>query len=224
MSGHAPEDMTGITPMGALTAFGWKSISWSTGKNATCRTVGRLCADWLLTLLPFRLEDVSKRHHVETLPLRELLFVFHFWDDGNSGSQENITEFESLQKYMCCCLSCFVSWGRWRDILSHGRFKRRMTERDVETICRAILVYCLLHYRGDENIKSFIWDLISPAENGKTKELQNHSGNYQLLPFRLSAGYLVPFSCKGFSQSKSLMSPLSQVCLSLCHVGVRGKK
>ncbi|KAG8455526.1 hypothetical protein GDO86_001643 [Hymenochirus boettgeri] len=67
-------------------------------------------------------------------------------------------------------------WGRWRDILSHGRFKRGMTERDVEKICRAILVYCLLHYRGDENIKSFIWDLITPAENGKTKQLQNHSG------------------------------------------------
>ncbi|XP_066460027.1 chromodomain-helicase-DNA-binding protein 8 isoform X2 [Eleutherodactylus coqui] len=66
-------------------------------------------------------------------------------------------------------------WGRWRDILSHGRFKRGMTERDVERICRAILVYCLLHYRGDENIKSFIWDLITPAENGKTKQLQNHS-------------------------------------------------
>ncbi|KAM3940213.1 chromodomain-helicase-DNA-binding protein 8 isoform 3-T4 [Leptodactylus fuscus] len=67
-------------------------------------------------------------------------------------------------------------WGRWRDILSHGRFKRGMTERDVERICRAILVYCLLHYRGDENIKSFIWDLITPAENGKIKQLQNHSG------------------------------------------------
>ncbi|XP_009886654.1 PREDICTED: chromodomain-helicase-DNA-binding protein 8, partial [Charadrius vociferus] len=67
-------------------------------------------------------------------------------------------------------------WGRWREILSHGRFKRRLSERDVETICRTILVYCLLHYRGDENIKSFIWDLISPTENGKAKELQNHSG------------------------------------------------
>ncbi|XP_075597457.1 chromodomain-helicase-DNA-binding protein 8 [Balearica regulorum gibbericeps] len=67
-------------------------------------------------------------------------------------------------------------WGRWREILSHGRFKRRLSERDVETICRAILVYCLLHYRGDENIKGFIWDLISPTENGKAKELQNHSG------------------------------------------------
>ncbi|XP_006005388.1 chromodomain-helicase-DNA-binding protein 8 isoform X2 [Latimeria chalumnae] len=67
-------------------------------------------------------------------------------------------------------------WGRWKDILAHGRFKRRMLERDIETICRTILVYCLLHYKGDENIKGFIWDLISPAENGKTKELQNHSG------------------------------------------------
>uniref|UniRef100_A0A8B9UZH3 DNA helicase n=1 Tax=Anas zonorhyncha TaxID=75864 RepID=A0A8B9UZH3_9AVES len=67
-------------------------------------------------------------------------------------------------------------WGRWREILSHGRFKRRLSERDVENICRAILVYCLLHYRGDENIKGFIWDLISPNENGKAKELQNHSG------------------------------------------------
>uniref|UniRef100_A0A670ZIR6 Uncharacterized protein n=1 Tax=Pseudonaja textilis TaxID=8673 RepID=A0A670ZIR6_PSETE len=67
-------------------------------------------------------------------------------------------------------------WGRWREILSHGRFKRRMSERDVETICRAILVYCLMHYQGDENIKGFIWDLISPVENGKAKELQNHSG------------------------------------------------
>lgn len=72
------------------------------------------------------------------------------------------------------CVPC--SWGRWREILSHGRFKRRLSERDVETICRAILVYCLLHYRGDENIKGFIWDLISPSENGKAKELQNHSG------------------------------------------------
>ncbi|XP_062916127.1 chromodomain-helicase-DNA-binding protein 8-like [Mobula hypostoma] len=67
-------------------------------------------------------------------------------------------------------------WGRWKDILAHGRFKRRMSERDVEVICRTILVYCLLHYRGDEKIKGFIWDLITPTENGQTKELQNHSG------------------------------------------------
>ena len=98
----------------------------------------------------------------------------------------------------------FCSWGRWRDILSHGRFKRRMTERDVETICRAILVYCLLHYRGDENIKGFIWDLISPAENGKTKELQNHSGDYQVFAFCLALGYL------SFSGPRVFLNPSLQ--------------
>lgn len=73
---------------------------------------------------------------------------------------------------------CLVfSWGRWNDILAHGRFKRPMKETDVETICRALLAYCLLHYRGDENIKSFIWDLITPSEDGTTKTLTNHSGN-----------------------------------------------
>ncbi|GLD61808.1 chromodomain-helicase-DNA-binding protein 7, partial [Lates japonicus] len=67
-------------------------------------------------------------------------------------------------------------WGRWSDILAHGRFKRPLKEADVETICRALLAYCLLHYRGDENIKSFIWDLITPSEDGTTKTLTNHSG------------------------------------------------
>ncbi|KAG8570771.1 hypothetical protein GDO81_011410 [Engystomops pustulosus] len=67
-------------------------------------------------------------------------------------------------------------WGRWVDILSHGRFKRQLSEHDVETICRTILVYCLNHYRGDENIKSFIWDLITPTKDGQTRALVNHSG------------------------------------------------
>lgn len=76
-------------------------------------------------------------------------------------------------------LTIFVvsSWGRWKDILSHARCKRRLSERDVETICRVILVFCLLHYRGDENIKSFIWELITPPENGREPQtLLNHSG------------------------------------------------
>ncbi|XP_031802228.1 chromodomain-helicase-DNA-binding protein 7 isoform X3 [Sarcophilus harrisii] len=67
-------------------------------------------------------------------------------------------------------------WGRWTDILSHGRYKRQLTEQDVETICRTILVYCLHHYKGDENIKSFIWDLITPTADGQTRALVNHSG------------------------------------------------
>lgn len=86
----------------------------------------------------------------------------------------------------CFCLGIIIcfhfppfvsSWGRWHDILAHARCKRRLGEKDVETICRVILVFCLLHYRGDENIKSFIWELITPPENGQEPNtLLNHSG------------------------------------------------
>lgn len=41
---------------------------------------------------------------------------------------------------------------------------------------RALLVYCLRHYKGDDKIKSFIWDLISPTKEGQDQTLLNHSG------------------------------------------------
>uniref|UniRef100_A0A3P8WMV5 Chromodomain helicase DNA binding protein 7 n=1 Tax=Cynoglossus semilaevis TaxID=244447 RepID=A0A3P8WMV5_CYNSE len=86
-----------------------------------------------------------------------------------------ITTFEMILAD-CPELRSIPCWGRWGDILAHGRFKRPLKEADVETICRALLAYCLLHYRGDENIKSFIWDLITPSADGTTKTLTNHSG------------------------------------------------
>uniref|UniRef100_A0A8C9Y9N6 Chromodomain helicase DNA binding protein 6 n=1 Tax=Sander lucioperca TaxID=283035 RepID=A0A8C9Y9N6_SANLU len=67
-------------------------------------------------------------------------------------------------------------WGRWKDILNHGRFKWHLAERDMEVICRALLVYCLRHYKGDDKIKSFIWDLITPTKEGQDQALLNHSG------------------------------------------------
>uniref|UniRef100_A0A4W5NA66 Uncharacterized protein n=1 Tax=Hucho hucho TaxID=62062 RepID=A0A4W5NA66_9TELE len=67
-------------------------------------------------------------------------------------------------------------WGRWKDILTHGRFKWQLAERDMEVLCRALLVYCVRHYLGDDKIKSFIWDLITPAKDGHKQDLQNHSG------------------------------------------------
>lgn len=81
--------------------------------------------------------------------------------------------------HVLTCDSLWTRWGRWREILSHGRFKRQLNEQDVEIICRALLAYCLVHYRGDEKIKSFIWDLITPTEDGQTRELQNHLGKDQ---------------------------------------------
>lgn len=38
------------------------------------------------------------------------------------------------------------------------------------------MVYCLLNFRGDEKMKSFIWDLIAPSENGEARVDRNHSG------------------------------------------------
>ncbi|XP_023651099.1 chromodomain-helicase-DNA-binding protein 6 isoform X1 [Paramormyrops kingsleyae] len=67
-------------------------------------------------------------------------------------------------------------WGRWKDILTHGRFKWHLSEHDMELLCRALLVYCVRHYKGDDQIKSFIWDLITPTKDGHDQALVNHSG------------------------------------------------
>uniref|UniRef100_A0A671LC50 Chromodomain-helicase-DNA-binding protein 8 n=1 Tax=Sinocyclocheilus anshuiensis TaxID=1608454 RepID=A0A671LC50_9TELE len=92
--------------------------------------------------------------------------------DRHSGGGYGRTDCFRVEKHLLV-----YGWGRWRDILSHARCKRRLSERDVETICRVILVFCLIHYRGDENIKSFIWELITPPENGREPQaLLNHSG------------------------------------------------
>nr|XP_020460157.1 chromodomain-helicase-DNA-binding protein 8-like isoform X2 [Monopterus albus] len=92
--------------------------------------------------------------------------------ERHSGGGYGRTDCFRVEKHLLV-----YGWVRWRDILSHARCKRRLSERDVETICRVILVFCLLHYRGDENIKSFIWELITPPENGREPQtLLNHSG------------------------------------------------
>lgn len=58
-------------------------------------------------------------------------------------------------------------WGRWEEILQHSQFRRGWREMDVEDCARVILLYCLRYYRGDEKIRTFIWDLITPLENGE---------------------------------------------------------
>lgn len=37
-------------------------------------------------------------------------------------------------------------------------------------------MFSLQHYEGDERIKKFIFDLISPSEDGKEKDYKNHMG------------------------------------------------
>lgn len=73
-------------------------------------------------------------------------------------------------------------WGRWEEILQHSQLRKGWREVDVEDCGRVILLYCLRYYRGDEKIRNFIWDLITPLENGeKIKTIpggnQNTNGN-----------------------------------------------
>ena len=66
---------------------------------------------------------------------------------------------------------------------SPSRFKRRVALQEVEDITRTMLLYCSKCYNGDDRIKSFIWDLITPpAELGKMAagdvegRMTNHMG------------------------------------------------
>ncbi|PSN41757.1 hypothetical protein C0J52_08864 [Blattella germanica] len=67
-------------------------------------------------------------------------------------------------------------WGRWPEILAHSHFRRGWRESDVEDCARVILLFCLRYYRGDDKIRSFIWDLITPSENGESRMPRNHMG------------------------------------------------
>lgn len=55
-------------------------------------------------------------------------------------------------------------WGRWEEILSSGNYRRRLTPEDIESIARVILLFSLQNYKGDEKIKLFIYDLITPVD------------------------------------------------------------
>ncbi|XP_024124936.1 chromodomain-helicase-DNA-binding protein 6 isoform X4 [Oryzias melastigma] len=113
-------------------------------------------------------------------------------------------------------------WGRWKDILNHGRFKWHLTERDMEIICRALLVYCLKHYKGDDKIKSFIWDLIAPSKEGQDQALLNHSvprgrkgkklKNQLTVPEQKNADWLVHCNPEMVLQDESYKKHLKQHC------------
>ena len=52
-------------------------------------------------------------------------------------------------------------------------FSNSFLSQDAVRLC---LVYSLQKYNGDEDIKTFIWDLITPKEFGGSKVGQGHTG------------------------------------------------
>ncbi|KAL3860710.1 hypothetical protein ACJMK2_010796 [Sinanodonta woodiana] len=91
-----------------------------------------------------------------------------FQADDMCGNGYGRSELFKVEKHLLV-----YGWGRWEDILAHARFKRKMTVADVEKIARAMMIYSLQFYKGDDRIKEFIWDLVSPKNDGT---LKNHLG------------------------------------------------
>ena len=55
-------------------------------------------------------------------------------------------------------------WGRWQDIIKHCKLSKSIPETGVEQISRAILALAASFYSGDDKVKQFIWELITPPE------------------------------------------------------------
>ncbi|XP_030826338.1 LOW QUALITY PROTEIN: chromodomain-helicase-DNA-binding protein 8-like [Camarhynchus parvulus] len=84
-------------------------------------------------------------------------------------------------------------WGRWRELAAQGRFKRRVSERDVESLGRAIVLFCLRHFRGDDGTRRsralwvtdgtrpFACALLSPGHNnGRARSVAGQQGSPSL--------------------------------------------
>ncbi|KAJ2953582.1 hypothetical protein O0L34_g1186 [Tuta absoluta] len=73
-------------------------------------------------------------------------------------------------------------WARWEEIVDKNQFRKGWTIPVIEDCARIIVLYCLRHYKGDEKIRNFIWDLIEPCENGEVTISRNHSGLHNPVP------------------------------------------
>ncbi|XP_075992221.1 chromodomain helicase DNA binding protein kismet [Anticarsia gemmatalis] len=73
-------------------------------------------------------------------------------------------------------------WARWEEIVEKNQFRKGWTIPVIEDCARVIVLYCLRHYKGDEKIRNFIWDLIEPCENGEVTISRNHSGLHNPVP------------------------------------------
>ncbi|CAG0886234.1 unnamed protein product [Cyprideis torosa] len=74
-------------------------------------------------------------------------------------------------------------WGRWPEILHFGGFRSGWKEADLEECSRLVLLYCAQMYRGDEEIRNFVFDLIAPASAEKVIS-SSHEGLSNPAPHR----------------------------------------
>ena len=58
-------------------------------------------------------------------------------------------------------------WGRWSMMIRHTDLKRTFKARDLEHICRQILLFSLHYFKGDDKVKSTINSLLDPGQPGE---------------------------------------------------------
>merc|ERR1719509_668787 len=100
-------------------------------------------------------------------------------DDDDYMETERDVEYGSWSKADLFRLEKAVmtfGWGRWDDVLSQAGLRKGWSHVDVEDAVRLSLLYSLHTYQGDENIKTFVWELITPREHGGGKVQGSHSG------------------------------------------------
>ena len=98
-------------------------------------------------------------------------------DNSSDGGQE----FVRSDLYQCEKGLLTYGWGNWVRIIEEYKFRRDMTTKLVEDLCRYILAYALLWYQGDEKIQTFIRELIAP-ENDDMECLKSHAAQSSVAP------------------------------------------
>lgn len=88
---------------------------------------------------------------------------YDFEDDGDYAQEVGFgwtrTEFFRVEKALLT-----YGWGRWDECLKVANFKRDLHEQDVEDISRIVLLFSLQNYKGDERVKSYVLELITPPD------------------------------------------------------------
>ena len=64
-----------------------------------------------------------------------------------------------------------TSWGRWEDMVQVSGLRGKYSKESAQDAIRLILLYCVNTYRGDEKLRNFTWELITPAEYAENQSL-----------------------------------------------------
>merc|ERR1712045_837094 len=98
-----------------------------------------------------------------------------YMDDENNVEYGGWTRSELFRIEKAALL---FGWGRWEEILANAGLRKGFNAQLTEDAFRMTLLYCVNSYKGDDKIKSFVWDLITPPQysGSANKVVKNHAG------------------------------------------------